>query len=191
MPSNDLGILAEDALDRFEWLCAELRPYCERIALAGSLRRGNQRVKDLELVVVPKFASVGDSLFEGMSAEVNTLDKHLATMLVSGSIKKRVGNAGGTSWGPRAKFAVYEGVPVDIFSVIPPAQWGLILAIRTGPAEFSMRITTSRLYGGLLPPGLRVSDGQVWKAGKSLPIPEEDDWFDLLGMKTPRPEDRK
>lgn len=188
--NDDTGILAEDALDRFHLLCDELRPYCERIALAGSLRRGKQRVKDIELVVIPKFVSAGDSLFEGMSSEVNALDQHLATMLESGSIKMRVGNAGGTSWGPRAKFAVYEGVPVDIFSVIPPAQWGLILAIRTGPADFSKRFMTSRLYGGLLPPGLRVSDGQVWEAGKSIPIPEEDDWFALLGMNTPRPEDR-
>ena len=49
---------------------------------------------------------------------------------------------------------------------------------------------TSRLYGGLLPPGMRVSEGQVWCAGKSIPIPERDEWFRLLGIET-KPEDRQ
>lgn len=37
-----------------EALIEELRPYCERISIAGSIRRGKQEVKDIEIVAVPK-----------------------------------------------------------------------------------------------------------------------------------------
>ena len=36
-------------------LIAELSRYCERIEIAGSLRRGKAEVGDLELVAVPKW----------------------------------------------------------------------------------------------------------------------------------------
>jgi len=36
-----------------------LAPYCERIEIAGSIRRGKPQVKDIELVAMPKMVPTG------------------------------------------------------------------------------------------------------------------------------------
>lgn len=85
---------------------------------------------------------------------------------------------------------------MDIFSVIEPAQWGVIYTIRTGPAEFSRRLVTSTLHGGLLPPHLRVRDGALWHRGDALfdammiPTAEETDLFEAVGLTWIPPEAR-
>jgi len=80
---------------------------------------------------------------------------------------------------------------VDLFSVLPPAQWGVIMMIRTGPAEFSRRLVTPRGSGGLLPDGLRVRDGAIWDGEHAIATPEEDDVWRVLGLAPVAPEDRR
>jgi len=38
---------------------SELSPHCERIEIAGSIRRGKPEVKDIEIVAIPKPYDVG------------------------------------------------------------------------------------------------------------------------------------
>ena len=87
-----------------------------------------------------------------------------------------------------------------MFLVLPPAQWGVIFAIRTGPAKFSQWLVTPRRHGGALPSYCRVRDGGVYKAGAKVQgpgardglilMPEEKDFFDLLGLDWIEPEAR-
>lgn len=96
--------------------------------------------------------------------------------------------------GPRYKqIALPEGIKLDLFMVLPPAQWGVIFAIRTGPAEFSRWIVTSRPTGAL-PAGYRVKDGGVrrnsWEEGFIISMPEEIDFLDFLGLGWIEPGDR-
>jgi len=94
--------------------------------------------------------------------------------------------------GPRYKqIALPEGINLDLFLVLPPAQFGVIMAIRTGPAEFSKWLVTARKDGGALPSNCQVRDGAVWRDGASVPMPEETDLFNFLGLAWSEPGQRQ
>ncbi len=157
-----------------------LSPACERIVVAGSVRRRKPEVKDLEIVAVPAARSVRD-LFGEVTDRMNLLEDLLSTLVDQGEISAGRDGSGRPAWGPRYKRAVYRGLPVDLFSVIPPAQWGLTLLLRTGPWWYSKRVVTPRRHGGLLPDWMAVRDGAMWhKDGESLVTAEEEDVFRLL-----------
>jgi hypothetical protein len=42
-------------------------------------------------------------------------------------------------------------IAIDLFIVLPPAQFGAFFAIRTGTAEFSQWLVTPREKGGAIP----------------------------------------
>ncbi|HEX2516441.1 MAG TPA: hypothetical protein VH257_17170, partial [Chloroflexota bacterium] len=81
---------------------------------------------------------------------------------------------------------VYRGaageLPLDLFAVTGPAQWGVILTVRTGPGAFSTRLVTARRYGGGMPEGFRVRDGALWDGERLVATPEEADLFAALGL---------
>ena len=184
--------------------------YCERIQIAGSLRRKSVDVGDVEIVVTPR---LGADLFGDTS--VNLLDLHIDWLLAKGTLTRRLDMNGQQAIGSKYKRLSYDGVPVDLFVVIPPAQWGVILAIRTGPAEFSHRLVTSRTAGGWMPPGYRVRDGALQRQRfhvdgytatgnpdvvtvesvahsiETIDTPEETDLFAAIGRRWIAPEDRK
>lgn len=163
-------------------------PFCERIQIAGSVRRQQADVKDIEIVLVPKMNQVRD-MFGQLVREESALEGLFDTLrrdegelfLKDGKRYKQIELQG----------LGYRGVRIDVFIVRPPAQWGVILTIRTGPADFSKRIVTQRLKGGLLPDDCYVSEGQVWRNGLALPMPEEQDFFALLNMEWIPPEKRR
>ena len=66
------------------------------------------------------------------------------------------------AWGKRLKRAVFYDngryAPVDLFTVLPPASWGAIFAIRTGPGDFNHMLVTHA--HGL---NRKVAGGQVWQ----------------------------
>jgi DNA polymerase/3'-5' exonuclease PolX len=82
-------------------------------------------------------------------------------------------------------------IKLDLFIVLPPAQWGVLFAIRTGPADFSHWIVTKRSAGGRLPSNCRVRDGQVFRNGLPLPMPEEADFLRLLELEGLAPAERE
>jgi DNA polymerase/3'-5' exonuclease PolX len=160
-----------------------LSPACERIEIAGSIRRGKQEPKDIEIVCQPKLIDKPD-LF-GEATQVNLLETYFETSLF------RVTAAFILKNGPRYKqLALVEGVKLDLFIVLPPAQWGVQFLIRTGPADFSHWCVTQKRLGGALPSYLKVKDGAVWHGVKKLDVPEEEDYFKLCGMKYIEPKYR-
>jgi len=92
--------------------------------------------------------------------------------------------------GLRYKRRLYRSVAVDIFIVTPPAQWGVIFTLRTGPADFNTHIVTQRAHGGLMPTGMRVANGQLWSHGELVSTPEEADYFQAIGLPTWDPQHR-
>jgi DNA polymerase/3'-5' exonuclease PolX len=177
-----LRIPRELALDVADELLAILMPYCERIEIAGSIRRKKTTVKDIELVYIPK-----------MEGSNNALLLELDALVFTGVIEKRLNHERGTpeAWGPKHQRALYKGVPIDLFGVPDPDCWGVIFAIRTGPAEYSQQLVTRRESGGrFLLPGMKVEDGTLWDDGKPVPCPEETDFFNYVGKPYVNPEDR-
>ena len=79
---------------------------------------------------------------------------------------------------------------LDLFVVKPPATWGVIMLLRTGPADYSHRFVKLRMDGGAMPFGWRVADGQLWRGSTPLSTPEEADVYAALDLPWIAPEER-
>ena len=157
-----------------------LAPYCERIEVAGSVRRKMPEVGDLEIVCIPRrllnlFGEPGDSV----------LDHRLIELIQSGYLLPA-----GANGDKYKKFILHpNGVQLDLF-ITDTECWGVIFTIRTGSADFSHRLVTQRFKGGLLPSDLRVGEGRVWRGLEALNTPEEIDFFNVAEIKYIEPKDR-
>lgn len=177
-------------------LCALLAPGCLQIEIAGSLRRGKPTVKDIEIV-----ACLRSDLPSHVAA--SKLDARLLTCLTTGllqwdtTVKRR---------GERYKRFVVpgRGVAVDLF-IADESNFGNIFAIRTGDADFTKLLVTSRNAGGLMHPAMRQDKGNLWRLYSDMdasrcyrrletpvivPCPTEEDFFQALGLPLIPPSER-
>ncbi len=195
----------EIVLPRAQALLEQLRPACEQVEIAGSLRRGKETVGDIELVALPTFeqhvvAGQLDLFGGGTPAtveQVSQLDKVLEDLIAARDIfrdrpythqKGRWGEKQKTFWTALETGQGTEHVQVDLFIVTPPAQWGPIFTIRTGPSEFGkalMQYINSRML-------LKQNDGclSYRGTGEIVQTPTEQAYFDALGLAWIAPADR-
>lgn len=181
-----------------EWLKLQLLPGCARIVVAGSVRREKELCGDIELVCEAHgvMAAGGQTgLFDGAHP---TLAGELARLERAGALLPRAANNGSKArkffLETRNAFPgwkLYPRLKVDLFVVTPPAQFGPILAIRTGPADYSKWLVTGRAGGGACPDGWRFKDGALWEGDKPLLTPDEETLFRLLGLRYVDPQYRK
>ena len=160
-------------------LLAALAPYCERLELAGSLRRNKPLVGDIELVAIPRRQR--DLLGQPLPGHT-LLDGFLTDRGVV--FAKR---------GEKYQQFAYGSHTVDLF-IATPATWGSIYTIRTGSADFSHWLVTPRPHGAC-PWSVRFGaagdhPGRLTQAGRLLATPEEADVFNALGLATIDPADR-
>lgn len=175
--------VAREAADRLVEL---LSPACERIVIAGSIRREKpDGIKDIELVAIPRFET---DLLGEHDVTRTFLDARIAEI---GGLVPRAMTGGSFRMGPRYKAMqfLWNGVlaPVDLFLVLPPAEWGAILAIRTGPSTYSQRLVTSarRL-------GRHVARGRVLtRDDEIISTPTERDFFEACGVEWMEPRERR
>ena len=158
-----------------------LSPYCERIQIAGSVRRLKADCGDIELVAKPKMLPLYD-MFGEKSGERSLLNDR-AIFERHGQVLK-----GGKRY---VQVALFDGINLDLFVVMEPAQWGVIMAIRTGPADFSKWLVTPRSKGGALPNGWKVEDGRVWDGQVTPSFPEENDFLAWVGVGDVKPAERQ
>lgn len=180
LPLNIARVLASEAKTL-------LAPACERIEVAGSIRRGKPDVGDIELVCVPRVAVIRDMFGGDAGIGANALDALCTQLLEDQALAYRFDKRGVRAWGSRYKRALFcaRGVTfaLDIFAVLPPAQWGVIYTLRTGPGDFSKRLVTARQQGGAMPSHMRVKDGVLRSGnGKTVSTPEEAHFFAALGL---------
>jgi len=174
-----------------------LRPLCERVEIAGSLRRQRPEVHDIEIVAIARWENEPDyGLLETTWTPVNLLEQrllatlgHLEPRLVEnhradGSIERT------TKLGPAFKALVAGGIPLDLF-ITDAERWGCIFALRTGPGAWNIRLVDE-----CKAIGRRVREGRVeaWRGSSSswepLLTPEEADFFRALGQPWVEPRDR-
>lgn len=168
-------------------LIGKLLPHCEQIKVVGSVRRRRTFVSDIEILAEPSFDANPESLFEDDS--YNCLHGELDKLLALGVIGKDPFNP---KWGNRYRRFLFEGIHVDCFICLPPAHWGVLEFIRTGPVTFTKPYITQAQHGGLLPPGFKVEDGQLLDAsGFPCHVPDEQAFFDILGRRYVEPELRR
>jgi len=169
-------------------LCRELKPFCARLIVAGSLRRRKPMVGDVEILFVPMFREVADGLFE--TKQENQAEIAIDRLLRVGVLSKRIGAAGSTSWGEKNKLAVHEHskVPVDLFTATE-ANWFNYLVCRTGGAENNVEIASAAQRKGWKwnPYGAGFTD----EAGRIVAVASEQDVFRLAGMPWLEPWERK
>jgi DNA polymerase/3'-5' exonuclease PolX len=164
-----------------------LGPHFVRLEIAGSVRRGKPEVKDIELVAVPKMKEVKDLL--GIPTIISEMELDQFSWTTIGKVIKRGQRYKQISIMVPGQYP-YEEIMLDLFIVLPPAQWGVIYTIRTGPADFSQWCVTKRRNGGALPSDSAVSEGRVLRYGEAIEMPEEIDFLNYLGLGWIEPADR-
>ena len=163
IPLEQMEPIAKSIVDK-------LNPHCERIEVAGSIRRRKAEVGDIEIVCIPKTLEARDLL-----GNVNIGTSYHFTEAVS-----KLGTR--TKDGPAYKQIELDlGYVLDLF-ITTPEKWGVIFTIRTGSADFSKWLVTPRKWGGALPSQYEVRDGRVWCGFKALDTPEEIDFFRLCQL---------
>lgn len=151
-----------------------LAPHCERIELAGSLRRQKPMVGDIEVVAIPRLQK---NIFgEPIPFLATLLDDFLVEKVV---LAKN---------GPRYKQFAYGPYKVDLF--LPTAEtWGSVFTIRTGSADFTHWLVSQQPHGAA-PFGLAFDGGRLYAHGRLLATPEEADVFAAVGLAHIDPADR-
>jgi DNA polymerase/3'-5' exonuclease PolX len=148
----------------------------ERWEFAGSVRRCKPECGDIEHVVIPKRTAPREALLIADSQTVNAVRERTSS-LVSHPGGPALHSYGGISrFGDRYIGLDFEDRLHEIF-MCSPENWGCILAIRTGSAEFS-RGLVSRLPRS----GYRQRDGYLHNNRGRVPCYDEETFFSCAGL---------
>ena len=161
-----------------------LSPACERIVYAGSTRRENPEVKDLEIVYISRMVTKRVTLFD--DALVPATEELIADLvdrrlwLYDDVVRRN---------GPKYKrmMHAHTGFTIELYRA-QADNWGLVLALRTGPAEFNHCLVER--MGGAMPVFMCMREGYLWRRGKRLDSPDEETFFAQIGVPCWPPEER-
>ena len=159
---------------------------CEKIQIAGSIRREKSDVGDIEIVAVPKMADVptgnlfGD-MMKGSLLDIAIEDAIFRNEFYFDTILPKNGD--------RPKRFICDKVAVDLF-IASPDNFGDILFIRTGDADFSRLAVTERKSGGLMPSWLKHKNGRLWNGNNQVVCATEEDFFAAIGIQFVKPKIR-
>lgn len=162
-----------------DWLAGHvvtrISPFLKRVEIAGSIRRRRPQVGDIEIVAEPH---LNPDLFAGHATPV--LDDLRKSLSEIGTLLKN---------GDRYIQAhlTKTDQKLDLFLVWPPANWGSILAIRTGPARLGQYVVTHCRESRIM-----HTQGHAvhMDTGEILTTATEADFFALAGVECVPPEDR-
>lgn len=164
---------AETIADKYVQI---LSPYCDRIEVAGSVRRKKPEVGDIEIVCIPKEVLLeGNAFFTG---KIN--ERHPEFVLAVNMLTK----VKGEPTGKYTKRILPEGINLDLF-MANKDNWGYILAIRIGPDGYSKYLASTWVKQGF-----KGIDGNLTKDGEIIPVHEERDLFRILDLEYVDPEYR-
>jgi DNA polymerase/3'-5' exonuclease PolX len=171
------------ALEAAKQVRKALLPACEKIVIAGSLRRQKADVRDIELVAQIKTGGLFDDAPDTAAFEV-AISSAVNKGVIAWDTQHR---ANGEKY---KRFTVPElDIAVDLF-IATPANFGNILVIRTGNSDFSEKLVTKFAFGGLMPDDLRQGDGYLFRDGVRLECPTELAFFTALGLPVLDPAER-
>ena len=165
-----------------EKLIEEFRPYCERVEVAGSIRRKKEFVKDIELVVIPKKILVPKNPQLSFFDEAEMIEQWSPGYI---EVVNRYKAIRGKAIGKATQRLLPEGIVLDLFTA-NEKNWGMIYAFRTGSADYSHFV----LAGGYCKRGYRSVDGFLTRDGNLIEVPEEEVLYKIIGMQWIEPEER-
>lgn len=143
---------------------ALLAPYCERIEIAGSIRRRRPVVGDIEVVAIPRSEPVG------LWGEEHIHCSEYCRLVNEWPAVK------GQPTGRYTQRILPEGIKLDLF-MCRVDNWGNIFAVRTGSADFAHQV----LACGWVRSGYTSVDGMLCRGGAACPCLEEIDCFRMAG----------
>jgi DNA polymerase (family 10) len=145
--------------------CVEkLRPYCEKIAIAGSIRRLKPLVNDIDLVLIP--SNQGQVAYQLAQMGKNKMNGPKIVRVAMGFTK---------------------GIDLDVY-IATPETWATLLLIRTGSADHNHRLCMKALNMGMK---LHADGRGLFKGDECIASESEEAIFQGLGMPFKRPEERE
>lgn len=130
----------------------------DKFMLVGSLGRKESRICDVDILVIP--------------TDIHDIPSIRTELRMMGEWKR------GGSRNMVVENIFKSGLNLDLYLCHPPAQWGVLTAVRLNPAplviEGKRRIDNA---------GLTRKGGTIFDGTRELRIAEEVDWFDLIGIK--------
>jgi len=192
-----------------DYILQLLKPHCNRIHIAGSIRRLRPDVKDIEIVCEPKKEFLQNGLFQDQGNWHTSKDFTEALMTISDLVL--MGNVNGRYMKIRTNSKLCPGITLDLF-MPQPDDYYRQYAIRTGSAEYAHNVIAAawkrRGWAGVKDIGLRQISQCIAKidgAGKGVYIlnpqitnPEkppvwnsEMELFSWLGLTYTDPEHRE
>ncbi len=156
-----------------------LEPHCDRIEIAGSVRRQKPLIGDIEIVCIPKrdFDMFGAPI--GVCADFSQVVEKW---------EKVRGDADGRY--TQRILPNTNGFTVDIF-MADTDNWGWIFPLRTGSAVYAQKTFLQGLRTvNCFAEGGYVYDFTDTLHPKKLSLPEESDLYKLIGIDYVQPQDR-
>jgi DNA polymerase/3'-5' exonuclease PolX len=112
-------------------LCYKLQPYCDKINIAGSIRRQKPEVKDIEIICLPKIVELENSDLFGAVTVTKVINAGFVRVVDEiGELVK------GKPGGRYMQFMLSQGIKLDLFTP-EPHDYYRQFAIRTGSADYS------------------------------------------------------
>lgn len=163
MNRADAVILAEDVV-------SELTPLCEKIEIAGSIRRERPLVNDIDIVCIPKFLQL-----DAIKERLELLAKPARATVTGGD--------------RYLKLSSFKGIQVDVY--IADAQtWATLLLVRTGSKQHNIKLAQrAREVGYKLNAD---GHGLTWiSKDVNVPVHTEEQIFKELGLAYKEPRERE
>ncbi len=171
-PEAEVPVLVELSLKEAEKLAEQIQTavaaHCERIAIAGSIRRQKSTVHDIGFVAIAK----SDLEWQKIS---QTLKHKKAKLLCSGNSVIK------------AQAPLEKGFFQVDFYRAQPNTWGIHLLVRTGSAEHNTWLASLAISKGMR---IKYSEG-LTKDNNVIAGETEQSVFHALGLPTPEPPQRE
>ena len=163
-------------------ICTVLGPFCERVEIAGSIRRGRSEVGDVDIVALPKAVDLPGGLVGTVHWNVSQVWK----TLIPRAFKKSWMTVEASGQELLRSSFLDGAFQVDVYRA-KPETWGVILLVRTGSKEHNVKLCSIAQSKGLK---LSASHGILDNSG-IIACRTEEGIFQALGLKFIEPKDRE
>ena len=117
--------------------------YAKKVAIVGSVRRGEKKVKDIDLLVIPNMIETPIQYTMMVDADGGVKRINQTLRMLGGEEDVRVVSSGDK------RVAFYykeESIKIEIWMVFDPEQWGMAMVVRTGPEDVTKRVMSLALH---------------------------------------------
>jgi DNA polymerase/3'-5' exonuclease PolX len=170
-----------------------LQPFCERLEIVGSIRRGRPECSDVDLVCVPKFKSATHKLDLLTTAQVheNQLLAFLRSYVQNNSPARWLGKRGEPGPEPQDDavnllLVTRAGIQLDIFCA-NDSNFASLKLCRTGSKEHNVWLCNRAIQLG----GRWHTNRGIYLRGDYIHAFTEQDIYTALDLPYIRPQDRE